>query len=499
MKTKIAEELPYLPEGWAWGTLEECVDILDRQRIPINAKERKARIRGKPPSELYPYYGATGQVGWIDDFLFDEELVLLGEDGAPFLDAFEDKAYIIRGKSWVNNHAHVLRALKELMLNSFLCHYLNTFAYQDYVTGTTRFKLNQSRMRNIPVPIPPLSEQQRIVSKIEELFTKLDAGVKSLKNVKTQLQRYRQVVLKYAFEGKLTEEWRKTHKDQMELVQKFEEPTGEEQKKNEGGKPKESFLTDLSDLYELPTNWMWIRLGDITESMKNGIYKPKRFYRDDGIACLRMYNIKNGAIVWKDIKRMILTSEEAQAYELKIGDILVNRVNSRELVGKAAVIPEGLETCVYESKNIRLRLFVNFVDSKYVNFWFQVFRQKYFDRHAQQTVGMASINQEQLSSMPVPLSPLHEQCKIVEEIEHSFSIVNQIEKSVNHSTMQAEKLRQAVLKRAFRGKLVPQDPTDEPAEKLLERINERKKGNTEEKTRKGESDLKQVELMRYTK
>ncbi len=161
------EDLPELPEGWVRTTLEHCVDILDSRRVPVNAKEREARISGKPLSELYPYFGATGQVGWINDYLFDDELVLLGEDGAPFLQAFRDKAYTIRGKSWVNNHAHVLRAIAGLMLNSYLCHYLNVSDYRDYVTGTTRLKLNQSRMRRIPIPLPPFAEQRRIVAEVE--------------------------------------------------------------------------------------------------------------------------------------------------------------------------------------------------------------------------------------------------------------------------------------------------------------------------------------------
>jgi type I restriction enzyme S subunit len=116
-----------LPPGWVWTTLEQCVDILDSRRVPINSDERESRIAGKSTIELYPYFGATGQVGWIDSYLFDEEIVLLGEDGAPFLDSTKDTAYIIKGKTWVNNHAHVLRALAEVTSNPFVCHYLNLF------------------------------------------------------------------------------------------------------------------------------------------------------------------------------------------------------------------------------------------------------------------------------------------------------------------------------------------------------------------------------------
>ena len=197
------EGLPELPDGWVWTTLANCADILDSQRVPINAKERKTRISGKPESQLYPYYGATGQVGWIDDYLFDEELVLLGEDGAPFLDFLKDTAYLIKGKSWVNNHAHVLRAKTDVTSNQFLCHYLNIFNYHGYLTGTTRLKLNQSTMRKIPVPIPPLPEQEQIVSELERCLSVADEVETTIDAELKRVERLRHSILKHAFSGKL--------------------------------------------------------------------------------------------------------------------------------------------------------------------------------------------------------------------------------------------------------------------------------------------------------
>ena len=272
-----------LPDGWAWMTLEDCTEILDNQRVPVNAKARESRTRGKSETELYPYYGATGQVGWIDDFLFDEELLLLGEDGAPFLDFSKRKAYLIKGKSWVNNHAHVLRARTEITSNQLLCYYLNIFDFHDYVTGTTRLKLNQSLMRKIFVPVPPLPEQHRIVAKIEELFTKLDAGINALHKVQAQLKRYRQSVLKAAFEGKLTDAWRAEHQDEIEpasvlleriLKERREKWESEqlEQMKAKGKIPKddkwkakykEPATPDTSELPELPRGWVWTTVGSI--------------------------------------------------------------------------------------------------------------------------------------------------------------------------------------------------------------------------------------------
>ncbi len=135
-----------IPKGWTNRALLECVDVLDNLRVPVNSDERAKRFGN------VPYYGATGQVGWIDGFLFNEELLLIGEDGAPFFDKSKQISYIIRGKSWVNNHAHVLRAKHEITSSLYLKWYLDGFNFQDHVNGTTSLKrwLPWSKTRREP-------------------------------------------------------------------------------------------------------------------------------------------------------------------------------------------------------------------------------------------------------------------------------------------------------------------------------------------------------------
>lgn len=145
-------DFPNLPKAWQVKTLGEVCDILDNMRKPINATEREQRLKNS--THKYAYYGATGQVGYIDDFLCDFESILLGEDGAPFLEPFKDKAYIVSGKYWVNNHAHILTAKQNFAINKFVCYFLNIVDYMPYVSGTTRLKLNQSAMKQIKIPIP---------------------------------------------------------------------------------------------------------------------------------------------------------------------------------------------------------------------------------------------------------------------------------------------------------------------------------------------------------
>lgn len=159
------EETPFeIPSSWCWVNLGCIVDILDSKRKPITKSERKP---GK-----YPYYGATCIQDYVDDYLFDEDLLLLGEDGAKW-ESGEQSAFCISGKTWVNNHAHVLRMLNNINIK-YICYTLNIMDLSPFITGTTVPKLNQLKMSQIPIPLPPQNEQKIIVQKIEELFLQLD-------------------------------------------------------------------------------------------------------------------------------------------------------------------------------------------------------------------------------------------------------------------------------------------------------------------------------------
>ena len=166
-----------MPDGWIVCRLEQVVDVLDNLRKPINSDERNLRIRGKRIDDLYPYYGATGQVGLIDSYIVNGQFLLLGEDGAPFLDRSATKAYSINGKCWVNNHVHILLPKID---SDFLRHTLNQIDYSEYVSGSTRLKLTQNDMRSIKILLPPLVEQRRIKTKIQNLFSQLDMIMEGL-------------------------------------------------------------------------------------------------------------------------------------------------------------------------------------------------------------------------------------------------------------------------------------------------------------------------------
>jgi type I restriction enzyme S subunit len=145
--------------------LTEMADIFDSLRDPVSETARSKRIGN------FPYYGATGQVGWIDDFRQDGKYVLLGEDGAPFLDKNKPKAYVVEGKCWVNNHAHVLKGKSGICDDDFLCYALNWVDYKNVITGSTRLKLPQNTMNRLLLPAPSIEEQKIIVSKLKTQFS----------------------------------------------------------------------------------------------------------------------------------------------------------------------------------------------------------------------------------------------------------------------------------------------------------------------------------------
>jgi type I restriction enzyme S subunit len=211
--------------------------------------------------------------------------------------------------------------------------------------------------------------------------------------------------------------------------------------------PAESLPVDL------PDGWIHITMDAAVESMKNGLYKPANEYAERGVACLRMYNIDDGKIVWKSIKRMLLTPDEVNEYHLAPGDLLVNRVNSRELVGKAAVFPTGLEDCVYESKNIRVRLLSGLVNSDFANYQFLLFGQNHFNYNSQQVVGMASISQPQIAGLPLLLPPRIEQERIVSKVRRLLAEVDKTHARIANAKTILKRFRQAVLAAACSGKL----------------------------------------------
>jgi len=325
-------------------------------------------------------------------------------------------------------------------------------------SGSTRKRISRSNLAKIEFPLPPLQEQHRIVAKIEELFTRLDAGVEALKKTKAQLKHYRQAVLKNTFEGKLTEEWREAHKGQMEPASVLLERIREERRRNAKGKVRELPPLNTSDLPELPEGWMWARIGDIMEPSDEKVDPMKT----EKMPYIGLEHIE------KDSGHLLSYGYSSQVRSTKTrfysGDLLYGKL--RPYLNKVYV-PDFEGIC---STDILVFPKSCYIPNKFLSYRFLCGD---FVRYASRNVSGVQhprVNFNTLAQFVVSLPSLPEQHKIVEEVERHFYITDEIEKVVEQSLKQAERLRQSILKRAFEGKLVPQDPADELAEELLKRI-----------------------------
>lgn len=384
------------------------------------------------------------------------------------------------------NQACAVGIPSEAINNEFLYYFLLS-ERQNLIKagkGGAQPNLSQGIIKEWPINLPPLAEQHRIVAKIEELFSELDKGIENLKTAQAQLKVYRQSLLKHAFEGKLTAQWRAENQDkletadallkriQQERVQRYQQQLADWQT-NGGSKPKAPkplpplTAEELAELPELPEGWVGARLGWMTCSVEYGT--SAKSAESGTCPVLRMGNIQNGKFDWADL---VYTDDEAEIakYLLKDGDVLFNRTNSPELVGKSAIF-KSKQPAIFAGYLIRVNQIATIMESQYLNYFLNSHIAKQHGNTVKTDgVNQSNINGEKLVNYPFPFCCLEEQKVIVELLDARLSEVDQLELTITTSLQQAEALRQSILKKAFSGQLVPQDPNDEPASELLARI-----------------------------
>lgn len=365
--------------------------------------------------------------------------------------------------------------------NAYLKYFLNQMAFARYATRLNtgdRPRVDFSQLDDYPFPMPPLPEQHRIVAEIEKQFTRLDASVASLKRVQANLKRYRASVLKAACEGKLVpteaELARRAEGRDYEPADRLMEQVLAERRaqwetqENRRGKYKEPIAPDTSDLPELPEGWVWATLDQLATIGTGSTPQTSRteFYQDGSVPWVTSSAL-NDPIV--STPSSYVTQEAVKEYRLSlypIHTLLVAMYGEGKTRGKCSelmfpsTINQAIAAVTMEDSADDCRAYS------------KVFLHSNYEATRRLSSGgvQPNLNLGLIKGLAMPLPPLAEQTRIVHEVERQISVIQQAESTVDANLTRAERLRQSVLKQAFSGKLVPQDPNDEPASALLRRI-----------------------------
>jgi type I restriction enzyme, S subunit len=380
------------------------------------------------PAGEYPIYGSGGCFGRSTSYLCEAGTTVIGRKGTINSPIFVNERF------WNVDTAFGLCAIDgDVLIPRLLYYFCRSFNFASLDKSTTIPSLAKRDIEAITILLPPLAEQKRIVSRIEELFSELEAGEESLRVARRQLGVYRQSLLKQAFVGKLTAQWRTQNPDGA------------------------------------TSPWRNVELSEVLTSKPTNGRSVKD--RAGGFKVLRLTAIQNGAIDLRENKEGDWSAADAAAHIVRKGNFLVSRGNgSLRLVGRGGIVREDAEIA-FPDTMIRLPLDLRLVEPLYFSYvWNSDRFRRQIEASARTTAGIYKINQSLLIRYYVPMCSLPEQQEIVRLLDQQFEVIEQNEREIDAALKRSEALRQSILKEAFTGRLVPQNPSDEPASQLLARL-----------------------------
>ncbi|MGI2104205.1 restriction endonuclease subunit S [Shewanella frigidimarina] len=496
------QQTSILPSGWKWIDLDEVLLSIVGGGTPSKSNPSfwdgdvpwltVKDMRTTRPKDTIDHISVAGIEGSATNLLPADTIIVSTRMGLG-------KLVRVPFQTTINQDLKGLFPSKYINKSYLEYWYISLASYIESIgTGTTVKGIRLEQMRGLQFPLTSQIAQKNIVEKIEELFSRIDAGVEGLKQAKAKLQQYRQSVLKDAVTGKLTEQWREQNADKLEpaaeLLERIlkarrasweaEQLKGFAEKgttpKNDNWKEKYKVVDsltecELSELPSLPEGWCYVKLGQIIDDPKYGTSK-KCTYESTGKGVLRIPNIAAGEINAEDMKYAEFTDDEIDTYKLNEGDILTIRSNgSVSLVGKCAVISDKDTDYLFAGYLIRLRPLLKFVDAHYLKSIFTSgFLRQQIEKLAKSSSGVNNINTGELQSLIIPICGLKEQQANAQDIDSKNIIINRQFEEYERLFKQASKSKSAILSKAFAGELVENIETDESAEQLLQKIYEEK-------------------------
>lgn len=402
-KTCDKPHYPYeLPKGWCFTNIEELLINRDGERRPVSSA-----IRSKQKNKIYDYYGAAGIIDKVDDYLFDERLLLVGEDGANLLSRSKDNAFFANGKYWVNNHAHVLDATNKELLE-FVAMVINAMKLDDYITGSAQPKLSQDNLNKIPIILPPLQEQIRIVKCVKHWFSLIDYIEENKGNLQETIKQTKSKILDLAIHGKLVPQ-DPTDEPASELLKRIN--------------PKAEITCDNPQYGKLPNGWCEVQLGDVFNhntgkalNASNTEGSMKRY--------LTTSNVYWNAFDFTTVKQMYYKDSELDKCSITKGDLLVCEGGD---VGRAAIWNFNYDICI---QNHLHRLRPKLGDLCVSLYYYVFYYLKVNNMIGGKGIGLLGLSSNALHKLHVPLPPINEQHRIVAKIEELFTQLDKIEASL---------------------------------------------------------------------
>lgn len=471
----LEEEQPYeVPENWVWVRLKSINKNEKRNIDPRDYGEEIFELYSVPSYDLdEPEYVKGKEIGSNKQLVQENEILLckinprinrvwIVSNSKGKYRQLASTEWIVVSKSQVIYPKYLLFLLKSPYFRKLI-----TSNVSGVGGSLTRAKPKDVEM--YPIAVPPLNEQKRIVDKIERLFAKIDETKRLIEEVKESIELRRAAILDRAFRGELTEKWRKqnkVHQSAEEWIQEIASLKNRKRKKFDD----QLDPSILESLFDLPNGWEWVRLYDLTESF---VYGTSAKANDDsmGIPVLRMGNIIDGSIQFTDLKYLPNDHADVRKLDLEIGDILFNRTNSYELVGKTALVEENIAgKATFASYLIRVRLFYKDILGAYVCHYINShIGRKILLSMVTQQVGQANINSQKLASLPVPLPPKEEVMEITKCLNNYRSFEEQTINILEFEN-KIDSIKQSILSKAFRGDLGTNDPSDKHAVELLKEV-----------------------------